>query len=374
MEGSDSRIEVFAAECGPSVTTGSDLIDVTNLVRVELRASRLDEAPPLLQAATEPAEVDRLGQMVATSPVELGDWDGSGGPNQPIVVFVFANGTVIVRSFELPTGSSDATSGRLEPGVLVPAAFLQWAVPAAESEVSHDYLVYNGRLYLGSLNRYFDADDLATMGADVDYELGRAVGRPLLPEELGPVVVSVERLLDDQSELCGRVQNLPVGVLGASALPAGTELRSVPGFAPHFRLAAVVEGEVKLYEAACGPAVRTGADLIDLGTLARLEVRGAGGRPSAEVFAVVDDPTMARHLADLILAAPVEYDNEEYYLVYDSIVAHVVFFFEDGTASAWPYFATTRMLGRGVRAPEEVWSLIERAARDPLTPPVTVVR
>ena len=80
-----------------------------------------------------------------------------------------------------------------------------------------------------------------------------------LQDLLGPELHRVAFMVDDHA---GSNYILQDG--DATLLPPGTPVHEVKGYKPEFRLAALVNGRVKIFEADTNPLAETGEDLIDI--------------------------------------------------------------------------------------------------------------
>ena len=110
-------------------------------------------------------------------------------------------------------------------------------------------------------------------------------------------------------------------------LDPGTAIYEVTGYPPRFRLAAVSDGTVTVFEADTSPAARTGADLLDI----RRKVRSIGinsPENGTTELASIEDPGMVESLVKVVLSAPVDqgrrdHDGQRYFII--------AFHMEDGT-------------------------------------------
>ena len=89
----------------------------------------------------------------------------------------------------------------------------------------------------------------------------------------------------------------------AGVLPAGTQVFAVRGYAPTFRLAARVDGLVRLYEVLPHQGLRRGADLLDVEDRVRAIEFGPGGNA---LFTRVERPDRIARLVHLISVAPID--------------------------------------------------------------------
>ncbi len=135
----------------------------------------------------------------------------------------------------------------------------------------------------------------------------------------------------------------------AGFLPVGTELRALEGYAPWFRVGAMVRGGLAVYELVDRPDAETGADLFDISGKVRRIAFLAGRREPA----AVTDPQDIRTLVDALLAAklyPVEHRIPED--AYGTEV-RLRFFLDDGTIVQRGYFPDADLVNaRAVEPPQ----------------------
>ena len=164
-------------------------------------------------------------------------------------------------------------------------------------------------------------------------------------------VVSVDDLGAERYRIAFRLQDYAGGGYrsqdgDAAYLAPGTPIFELKRYTPKFRLAAVVDGEVTLFEADTNPAARTGADLLDI----RGRVRSIGINSPQDArteLASIDDPEVVERLVEIVLSAPVDqsYRNgsdERYF---------IAFHLEDGTAVIRSYWLGSGELHRGMMTP-----------------------
>jgi hypothetical protein len=189
----------------------------------------------------------------------------------------------------------------------------------------------------------------------VDYirwpeEPGRALARADLEAEFATVECS---MVDDR-------RNCAFGLDAASAfMPAGTRMYAVRGYRTEFRLAAVSNGRVFLYQAWRSARAKRGGDLYDIaGKVRAIDVQR--GEPSA---ATAGSPVRIASAADvdalvtMILRGemrrprPHPLAEPRYWLT---------FWLSDGTTVGRPYFAETGEVMGGLVVPSEFRRLVER--------------
>jgi hypothetical protein len=182
-------------------------------------------------------------------------------------------------------------------------------------------------------------------------------GRALTRADLGPEFAVVECSFGETLIGC------PYGVdAGAAFLPTGTVIHSVRGHPTHFRLAAVWQDRIFLYQVWRNPRAKTGGALYALaGKVGRIDVRrgepprGTGGAPAPLVAADVEA------LVEMIARAPMRRPQAQpagaprYWLT---------FWLTDGTTLGRPYYPETGELMGGLVLPAEFRTMLERALPD----------
>ena len=160
------------------------------------------------------------------------------------------------------------------------------------------------------------------------------------------------------------LRGCPYGVdAGAAYLPAGTRAYAVRGYATGFRLAAVWQDRIFLYQAWRNPRARVGRDLFDIsGKVRAIDVQRGGpvssGTGARVTIAGVDE---VEALVSLIVRAPVRRPSPHpaaeprYWLT---------FWLADGTTLGRPYFRESGELLGGVVLPAEFRALVERYLPD----------
>lgn len=163
----------------------------------------------------------------------------------------------------------------------------------------------------------------------------------------------------------------------ASGLKPGTQLYSVKGYSPRFRLAARAYGRVYSYLAGTNPGARAGADLLDIrGKVGSIEVLRNGRsaeQPSVVARGKVEDAARVSELVDLVLDAPVvkgRINNHDPEQPIPQVSYAVWFVLRDGTRTVveltywpeWGELATSGTLSpTTLKTPKEFGAAIEEA-------------
>ena len=179
-------------------------------------------------------------------------------------------------------------------------------------------------------------------------------GRPLTRADLGVEFGTIECSFGED------LRNCPYGVDASAAfLPAGTRVYVVRGHSTSFRLAAVWQDRIFLYQAWRNPRAKTGGDLWAIaGKVRAIDVQrgeptGDQPRSPASITAAVDVEALVR----LLVISPVRRPrphaagDARYWLT---------LWLTDGTALERPYFPEAGELLGGVAVPEEFRQLLDR--------------
>lgn len=143
----------------------------------------------------------------------------------------------------------------------------------------------------------------------------------------------------------------------AGYLPAGTELRVLDGYAPWFRIGAIVRGGLAVYELVDRPDARTGADLFDIrGKVRQIAFQLRDGEPLT-----ITDPRDVRDVVEAVLAAPLY--PPEHRIPEDDYGAEVRlrFLLEDGTIMQRSYFPDADLVDPRLLEPRELQQAFEEA-------------
>ena len=219
---------------------------------------------------------------------------------------------------------------RVGPGVL--ALVLALAAPAGAS-TTLDYVTFDG----------------------IDYiRWPEEPGRPLERTDLGAEFATVECSLGED------VRGCPYGLDASAAfLPAGTRVYAVRGHATAFRLAAVWQDRIFLYQAWRNTHAKIGADLYALaGKVRAIDVqRGEVTPPAQRRPMTITAPRDVEALVDMILRGAVRRPQPHaiaeprYWLT---------LWLTDGTTLGRAYFVETRELMGGLALPAEFGGVLER--------------
>jgi len=179
-------------------------------------------------------------------------------------------------------------------------------------------------------------------------------GRALSASDLGMEFATIGCSIGED------VRGCPYGVdAGAAFMPAGTRLYAVRGYATEFRLAAIWQDRIFLYQAWRNPRARVGGDLFDIaGKVRTIDVQRGEPTPagaSRPVTIRLRDDVVA--LVELIVHAPMRRP-----------VAHRVgeprywltLWLQDGTSLGRPYFVETSELLGGVVMPAGFRAILDR--------------
>ncbi|HTY81134.1 MAG TPA: hypothetical protein VMI34_25160 [Candidatus Bathyarchaeia archaeon] len=210
---------------------------------------------------------------------------------------------------------------------------------------------------LGALAARSDAQsilDFITFDG-IDYirwteEPGRALGA----DDLGVEFAVVGCSFTEDRHGC------PYGTDAAAAfMPTGSRIHTVKGHSTDFRLAAVWQGKIFLYQAWRNPRAKVGGDLYAIaGKVRAIDVqRGEPTWAAPGIPVRISSPRDADVLVDLVVRGTVRrpqahaFGEPRYWLT---------FWLSDGTTLGRTYFVETRELMGGVLLPEAFTRILER--------------
>ena len=186
------------------------------------------------------------------------------------------------------------------------------------------FIKFNGTMYLANW-RMFGADK---------------AGRLATREDLGPELYRVAFTLNERVGVGYQPRDGD-----SSYLDPGTLIHTVKGYRPQFRLAAIRDGSVTVFEADSNPSARVGEDLLDIrGKVVSIGMNSPqDGRTQ---LAAIADPGLVEGLVEMVLAAPVDQgqrsEGERYF---------ITFHLEDGTAVVRSFWVESGELSRGIMTP-----------------------
>jgi hypothetical protein len=182
-------------------------------------------------------------------------------------------------------------------------------------------------------------------------------GRGLTRDDLGIEFATVECSYGEDRTGCAFGRDA-----AAAYLPAGTRMHAVRGYRTDFRLAAVVQDRIFLYQAWRNPGAKVGARLFDIaGRVRAIDVERGGltlGSPGRPIRLAARD---ADALVDMIVSGPMRaprahpLGEPRYWLT---------FWLNDGTTLARPYFAESNEVMDGIVVPAEFGKILERYLAD----------
>jgi hypothetical protein len=233
-----------------------------------------------------------------------------------------------------PTTAPDYGGGAMTiaRGFLVSVAVLAALVVRADASTMLDYVTFDG----------------------IDYiRWPEEPGRALTPGDLGPEFAVVECSFGEDARGC------PYGLDAAAAfMPAGTPIYAVRGHATSFRLAAVWNGRIFLYQAWRNARAKVGGNLYDIvGKIRAVDVQRGELTPAVERRpTTITAPRDVETLVDMIVRGTVRRPQPHpvaeprYWLT---------LWLTDGTTLGRAYFAETSELMGGLALPPEFRTLLE---------------
>ena len=173
--------------------------------------------------------------------------------------------------------------------------------------------------------------------------------RALAIEDLGPELYRVAFRIDGYGGYAHRDGD-------ATYLNPGTLVYSVKGYAPEFRLAALEDGNVRLFEADTNPLAKTGEDLLDIrGKVTAINVLSE--EDGRTVLAIIDDEGVVENFVELVLESLVDQEHRDcegprYFLG---------FRLADGTSVVRAFWLESGELWRGIMTDPTVASMVSSA-------------
>jgi hypothetical protein len=179
-------------------------------------------------------------------------------------------------------------------------------------------------------------------------------GRALTREDLGLEFATIECSIGEDRRHCA------FGLDAAAAfMPAGTRMYAVRGYRTDFRLAAVSNGRIFLYQAWRSARAKVGADLYDLaGKVRAIDVQrgeptaGAPGTP-VRITSAADVDALVAIIArgEVRPPRPQAFGAPRYWLT---------LWLADGTTLGRPYFPETGEVLGGLVVPAEFRGILDR--------------
>jgi len=179
-------------------------------------------------------------------------------------------------------------------------------------------------------------------------------GRALTRDDLGVEFGTIECSFGEDLRGC------PFGMDASAAfLPAGTRVYAVRGHATSFRLAAVWQDRIFLYQAWRNPRAKTGGDLWAIaGKVSVIHVqrgRPIGATPRSP--SVIENPYSSLALLRILERAPTRREQPH---AYGDPSYWLTFWLSDGTTLERPYYPEDGELMGGVVAGAEFRRILER--------------
>ena len=179
-------------------------------------------------------------------------------------------------------------------------------------------------------------------------------GRALTRDDLGIEFGAIDCSFGEDLRGC------PFGTDASAAfLPAGTRVYAVRGHPTSFRLAAVWQGRVFLYQAWRNPRAKTGGDLWAIaGKVRKVEVQlgqPIGDTPRTPI--TIDHPASQGSVLRIITKAPTRREQPH---AYGQPAYWLTFWLDDGTTLERPYYPEDGELMGGVVAGAEFRAILER--------------
>jgi hypothetical protein len=183
-------------------------------------------------------------------------------------------------------------------------------------------------------------------------------GRALTRADLALEFAAIECSFGEDLRGC------PYGMDASAAyLPAGTRIYAVRGHATSFRLAAVSQERVYLYQAWRNARAKTGGDLWAIaGKVRAIDVQRGEPAPGAPRGAPsITSPADVETLVQLVVRAPMRRPRAQ---AFGDTRYWVTFWLTDGTVLERPYYPDSGELLGGVTVPHDFRRILERYLGD----------
>lgn len=182
-------------------------------------------------------------------------------------------------------------------------------------------------------------------------------GRALTRDDLGIEFATVECSYGEDRAGCAFGRDA-----AAAFMPAGTRMYAVRGYRTDFRLAAVVDDRVFLYQAWRNPRAKIGEALFDIaGKVRAVDVQR--GQPTAATPGVPARLAAkdAEALVDMILRGPLRPPRA---YAFGEPRSWITLWLADGTTLGRPYFSESSELMDGLVVPAEFGRILGRYLAD----------
>ncbi len=140
----------------------------------------------------------------------------------------------------------------------------------------------------------------------------------------------------------------------AAYLDRGTQIYSISGYSPYFRLVAKVDAELYLFEADTNPDAKKGVDLLDIKD--KVVYIGVNSPVDGKTeLASITEQNLVSNLIEMVLEASVDQairlsGNQQVF---------IEFHLKDGTSVTRSFWSDTGELHRGIILPEEFSEIIK---------------
>ena len=170
--------------------------------------------------------------------------------------------------------------------------------------------------------------------------------------QLGPVFDTVKFKLD------GNVHdpNYQMKDGDSAFLAVGTQVYTVNGYKPTFRLAAHFAGHIQLYEVDTNLQARTGADLLDIGGKVLFIGINSEQDGITQLGAIKDLHEIAS-LVNMILASPIDANRTGQ----GTMTYLIAFHLQDGTSVIRAYWKDSGIMQRGIVLPKAFADAVQQA-------------